>query len=158
VVGVPVLPLLVEELHRLELAQVVRDAGLRDAHQRDQLGDVQGRPGDQPQDAQPGGVAERPIRLGKGLHINVSAYLDLRGRASGRMEVSTPVPTLSAPLASEASASRFARATSSTYTKSRVCPPSPLITGSPPRSILCRKIATTPASPIGSWPGPYTFA
>jgi len=57
VVGESVLPLLHEELHRLELAQVVRDAGLGDAHQRDQLAHVQGRLGDQPQDAQTGGVA-----------------------------------------------------------------------------------------------------
>src|SRR5207245_11506267 len=82
VVGEAVLPLLDEELHRLELAQVVRDAGLGDAHQRDQLADVERRLRDEPQDAKPGRVAERAIGLGERLHINASAYLDSGDGAS----------------------------------------------------------------------------
>ena len=51
-------------------------------------------------------------------------------------------------------ASRLARTASSTWVKSRVCSPSPKTVQASPASSLPAKIATTPASPCGSWRGP----
>jgi len=48
----------------------------------------------------------------------------------------------------------FERTASRTFTKSRVCLPSPYTTGQPPRRRAPIKIATTPPSPSGSCLGP----
>ena len=82
VVGEAALPLLDEKLHRLELAEMVGDGRLGDADERDDLAHVQGRLGDEPEDAEPGRVTEGAVGLGERFHIRESAYLDSESAAS----------------------------------------------------------------------------
>ena len=85
-------------------------------------------------------------------------------RATSRMETGEPEQTLYAaiaPVGRETTASRaarLARATSSTCTKSRTCPPSSKTRGASPRSSEDRKIAATPEYGVSrGMPGPYTL-
>ncbi len=72
--------------------------------------------------------------------------------------VSSPVPMLSTSPLPPVTALMKASTTSSTYTKSRVWVPSPKMVQAWPPSRRPAKMATTPASPWGSWRGPYTLA
>src|SRR5215212_8092046 len=85
-------------------------------------------------------------------------------RATSRMDTGEPEQTLYAAMdpvgreASDSSAARLARATSSTWTKSRTCPPSSKTRGASPRSREERKIAATPEYGVSrGMPGPYTL-
>ena len=68
--------LLADQAQLAELAQVVADRRLRHPDHRDQLRDVERRRGHQPENAQPGRVAQGPEGLGQQLHIKACSYVD----------------------------------------------------------------------------------
>ncbi len=79
--------------------------------------------------------------------------------ATCKIEMGCPEQTFTAVKPSrQASAARLAAATSSTWTKSRICPPSSKTLGGSPFSSAERKIAATPEYGVSrGMPGPYTL-